>query len=344
MTALKTAEISSFIARPDPARPIVLVYGPDSGLVRERVEALVRGAVDDPTDPFSLARIEGDDLAGNPGRLVEEAHTVPLFGGRRAVWLRVGARHNAAPAVEALIAAPPQDCRVIIEAGELRKTAPLRALCEKAKTAAAIACYPDGERDLAVLIDEEMRAENLTIAPDARAALASLLGGDRLASRGEVRKLALYARGKGRVDIDDVVAVVTDASALNLNGAIDASFAGRVADVEKQYRKAIADGTSPGAIVGAAQRYIAQLHKMRLAIDAGASVQDALFRTPPPIHFSRQKLVQAALQSWSSEQVGRAMQQIADVALEVRRQPALAEALVERALLALAMNGRRRSA
>ncbi|HWM80868.1 MAG TPA: DNA polymerase III subunit delta [Pseudolabrys sp.] len=342
MTALKTTEINSFIARPDPARPIVLVHGPDSGLVRERVEALVRGAVDDPTDPFSLARIEGEDLAGNPGRLVEEAHTVPLFGGRRAVWLRVGARHNAAPAVEGLIAAPPQDCRVIIEAGELRKTAPLRALCEKARNAAAIACYPDGERDLAMLIDEEMRAENLTIAPDARTALASLLGGDRLASRGEVRKLALYARGKGRVEIDDVVAVVTDASALNLSGAIDASFAGRIADVERQYRKAIADGTSPGAIVGAAQRQIAQLHKMRLAVDAGASVQDAMYRTPPPVHFSRQKLVQAALQSWSSGQIARAMQQMADVALETRRQPALAEALVERALLALAMGGRRR--
>ena len=344
MTALKTAEINSFIARPDPARPIVLVHGPDAGLVRERAETLVRGAVDDPADPFSLARIEGEDLAGNPGRLVEEAHTVPLFGGRRAVWLRVSARHNAAPAVEALIAAPPQaqDCRVIIEAGELRKTAPLRALCEKAKTVAVIACYPDSERDLAALIDDEMRAENLTIAPDARAALASLLGGDRLASRGEVRKLALYARGKGRVEIDDVVAVVTDASALNLNGAIDASFAGRIADVEKQYRKAIADGTSPGAIVGAAQRHIAQLHKMQLAVEAGASVQDAMFRTPPPVHFSRQRLVQAALQSWSSAQLARAMQQMAEVALETRRQPALADALVERALLSLAISGRRR--
>jgi DNA polymerase-3 subunit delta len=341
MTALKTTEISSFIARPDPARPIVLVHGPDSGLVRERVEALVRGAVDDPTDPFSLARIEGDDLAGSPGRLVEEAHTVPLFGGRRAVWLRVAARHNAAPAVDALIAAPPQDCLVIIEAGELRKTAPLRSLCEKARNVAAIACYPDSERDLAGLIDEEMRADNLTIAPDARAALASLLGGDRLASRGEVRKLALYARGKGRIEIDDVVAVVTDASALNLNGAIDASFAGRITDVERQYRKAIADGTSPAAIASAAQRHIAQLHKMRLAIDAGAAPQDAMFRTPPPIHFSRQRLVQAALQSWSREQIGRAMQQMADVVLETRRQPALAEALVERALLALAVSGRR---
>jgi DNA polymerase-3 subunit delta len=85
MTALKTAEIDRFLARPDPARPIVLVYGPDAGLVRERVDALVKASVDDVSDPFAFVRIEGDDLSANPARLVEEAHTVPLFGGRRAV-------------------------------------------------------------------------------------------------------------------------------------------------------------------------------------------------------------------------------------------------------------------
>ena len=42
MTAIKAADVERFIARPDPSQPIVLVYGPDAGLVRERVDALVR--------------------------------------------------------------------------------------------------------------------------------------------------------------------------------------------------------------------------------------------------------------------------------------------------------------
>ena len=48
MIALKASDVDRFIARPDPARPIVLVFGPDAGLVRERVEALMRASVDDP--------------------------------------------------------------------------------------------------------------------------------------------------------------------------------------------------------------------------------------------------------------------------------------------------------
>src|SRR5260370_25413425 len=106
MTALKAAQVDAFVARPDPARPVVLVFGPDAGLVRERAEALIRGAVDDPRDPFALARLAGDELAAQPMRLGEGANTLPLFGGRRAVWVKAGSR-NFVPAVRALGAAAP---------------------------------------------------------------------------------------------------------------------------------------------------------------------------------------------------------------------------------------------
>src|SRR5262249_6302755 len=237
MVALKSSEIDRFVARPDPARPVVLVFGPDAGLVRERTEALVRASVDDPKDPFQLVRLDGDELAGEPTRLVEEANTIPLFGGRRAVWVKAGAR-NFAAAVEALIAAPAPDCRVVIEAGDLKRNAPLRVICERARNAAALRCYLDLEEDLVRLIDEEMRDAGLAISPQARDALVPLLGGDRLASRQEIRKLALYARGKTRVELEDVMSAVADASTLALDGLIDAAFAGRTSELEVQFGKA----------------------------------------------------------------------------------------------------------
>src|SRR5262249_16694085 len=179
MVALKSADIDRFAARPDPARPVVLVFGPDAGLVRERTQILIRASVDDPQDPFQLARLDGDEV--EPTRLVEEANTIPLFGGRRAVWVKAGAR-NLVPGVEALLASPPPGCRVVIEAGDLKRSAPLRVLCERARNAAALPCYLDKKEDLQRLIDEELRAAGLAIAPEARAALVPLLGGDRLAS------------------------------------------------------------------------------------------------------------------------------------------------------------------
>src|SRR5262249_43126804 len=106
MVALRAADVDRFVARPDPGKPIALVFGPDAGLARERAAALVRSAVDAPRDPFALALLEGDTLADEPERLVEEAHTVPLFGGRRAILVRAGGR-NFVSAVERVLAVPP---------------------------------------------------------------------------------------------------------------------------------------------------------------------------------------------------------------------------------------------
>src|SRR5258705_3832995 len=168
MVALKTGEMEAFVARPDPRRPIALVFGPDAGLVRARVDALVKAAVADPADPFGLARLDGDALADEPSRLVEEAHTFPLFGGRRAVWVKAGGR-NFTAAVEALLAAPPAaDCRVVIEAGDPKRNAPLRAVWGKAARAARPALYPHGRPQITPPIGQGMRGARLPHAAGAR--------------------------------------------------------------------------------------------------------------------------------------------------------------------------------
>jgi hypothetical protein len=53
-------------------------------------------------------------------------------------------------------------------------------------------------------------------------------------------------------------------------------------------------------------------------------------------------LAQAALKTWSSERLQSAMTQIADATLQSRLNADLAEAIVQRLLLAMAMAARRR--
>jgi DNA polymerase-3 subunit delta len=341
MVALKSRDADAFLARPDAAHPVVLIYGPDAGLVRERIDALVKLSVDNPDDPFSFIRIDGDELAADPQRLIEEASTIPLFGGRRAILVRAGSR-NIVPAVEPLLSTQIPDCRVLIEGGDLKRNAPLRTLCERAKTVAVIACYADDERSLGRLLDEELRAAKLTVAPDARAALIPLLGGDRRASRSEIQKLILYVSGRDRVTLDDVLSIITDASAEALDGIVDAAFAGKPADVETEFAKARAAGTHPGVILSSALRQLYQLHRLRLLVDGGQSIASVIEGSRPPIHFSRKSQIELALKNWSGDKLLQAMQQLARAVLDSRRQQVLADAIAHRSLMSLATAARRR--
>jgi DNA polymerase III subunit delta len=341
LVALRGRDIDTFLARPDSGRPIILLYGPDAGLVRERAEALLASAVDDLNDPFSLVKLDGDELAAEPSRLVDEALTVPLFGGRRAIRVRAGSR-NFAGGVETLAEMPLKECRIVIEAGDLRPESPLRKACERAGTAVAIACYPDGERDLAKLIDDELRIAKLRIAPDARAALTDLLGGDRQASRNELRKLTLFAHGEGEVTLEHVMAVVADASELKLDPIVDGAFAGKPELVETEFAKAMIAGTYPGVIISAAQRQAAWLHKSALALAEGTPVSMLLEGGFPRLHFSRKPSVEIALRNFTAPRLLAIIDQLAIAALDMRKQSALAAAIAQRALLSIAVNAKRR--
>lgn len=341
MVALRGKEIDAFLARPDPGRPIILLYGPDAGLVRERADALLASAVDDPNDPFSMVKLDGDELSAEPSRLVDEALTVPLFGGRRAIRVRAGSR-SFASGVDTLVDMPLKDCRVVIEAGDLRPESPLRKACERAKTAVAIACYPDTERDLAKLIDDELRQANLKIAPDARASLMALLGGDRQASRNELRKLTLFALGEGEVTLDHVMAVVADASELKLDPIVDGAFAGKPELVESEFAKAMVAGTYPGVIISSAQRQAAWLHKSALAIAEGTPASNLLESGYPRVHFSRKPMVEIALRNFSPARLVAIIDQLATAAFDMRKQPSLAAVIAQRTLLSIAVNARRK--
>ena len=338
MVALKASDVDGFIARRDATRPIVLIYGNDAGLVSERVEALLRASVDDPKDTMAVVRLDGEAVASDPALLVDEAQSIPLFGGRRAVWMRVGGRANVVPALEVLAQTPLRDTCVIIEAGDLKKTAPLRTFCERAANIVAAPCFADGVKDLERLVDDEMRMAGLTIDRPTRAMLVALLGGDRRASRNELHKLAAYMHGRDQVMPEDILAVVSDAAGFAMDTVADAAFAGRPADVEVEFTRVLTSGTPAGVVIGAALRHAVALHKMRLALDGGTAVADAM----RGVFFRRKDAIEAALKTWTTVRLSGALADLAAAALLIRRNADLGEAVARRTLLSLAMRARKK--
>ena len=140
----------------------------------------------------------------------------------------------------------------------------------------------------------------------------SLLGGDRQASRNELRKLALYAHGKGEIALDDVMAVVADASELKLDPIVDGAFAGKPDLVESEFAKAMVAGTYPGVIISAAQRQAAWLHKSALAVAEGTPVSTLLESGYPRLHFSRKGAVEIALRNFSAARLVAIIDQLAN--------------------------------
>ncbi|MFZ3178044.1 MAG: DNA polymerase III subunit delta [Methylovirgula sp.] len=330
MVAVKASEVERFLKRPPAKIVVYLLFGADAGLVAERAQKVVARNIDDLKDPFQFLRLSGDDLAADPLRLADEANTMPLFGGRRAIAINAQAK-NFVAALEPVLAAPPGDCAIVIEAGALKRDAPLRRLCEASPCAAALECNPDSAKELGELIDAELGAENLEIDPDAKALLVSLLGEDRLTTRSELAKLLLYAHGAQRVTIEHIATIVTAASSLAVDAAVNGAFEGDFAAVEETAKRVLSEGGDYNLLLGTALRHATALHRARLDAEAGRPESGGYGA------FRRGAAFDRHVRAWTSERLARAITGLGQAIAKARREPALADMLALRALWAIAL-------
>lgn len=348
MTAVKGSDVDRVLGRPLPADiSLLLFYGPDAGLVTERARAAAERAVQEPSDPFQLVRLEGDLVAEDPARLADEAGTWGLFGGRRVVWVKPTSR-NLTPAVEVLLSGgSTAGTTVVLEAGELSRTAPLRALCERSPRALALPCYADDERGVAAVVDHAFRQAGLRPTREARATLIAALGGDRLATRGEIAKLLLYAQGQTEVTLADVDAVVSDVSGLAGDAILDAVFTGNRARADAAYSRARAAGLAASAILGQALRHALALLSAREDMAASGRSPAAAVEAWRGLHFSRRASITRQLTDWTSTGLSGVVEKLqGDILASRKAGPHLTDAIASAALLRIAsapQHQRRRS-
>jgi DNA polymerase-3 subunit delta len=335
MVAIKNHEADRFVATRAEHIWLYVVLGQDPGLISERVRKLAKLWASEAAD---IIQMSGDDIAADPLTLLDEANSMGLFGGRRAIVISPG-RKQYASAVEQLAAAPPRDCAVIIEAGDIKKDHALRKLAERMKDGAAIECYPDSKRDVEALISAQASDAKVSIDRDTVSYLAGLLGGDRLTTRSELDKLFLYTHGKDRITRDDIDLMVADESDLAMDDAVNGAFDGNYAAVEETASRYFESGGDGSVLLGAALRHALLLHRMCLDVENGAFADDL------PKKYGRwggARTLVPQIKRWSAERMFRAVTLIAEGVRNCRRDANLSDVIAVRTLWSVALAAGRR--
>jgi len=342
MAMKKAHEVDNYLKSPDPKHRTILIYGPDRGLVSERASTLAKALNVDLDDAFSTIRLDADEAASDKSRVADEAHTVAMFGGDRLIWIKGSTQKNLALAIQPVLDVPPTDTTVLVEAGDLKKSAPLRTRIEKSPHAIALPCYRDQAKALDQVIDEECKQNGLAIDPDARVALKSMLGGDRIASRGEIQKLCLYAAKQSSITLEDVMTIVGDASGLDMDAALDLALMGQTAQLERRLNLLFSRGTTAVQLHMMMHRHLQTLHGARIVMDANRSgATSAVGAMRPPVNFQRRDTMVRILNGWSADALAKCVDRFSRIALDTRAQPAIAPDLLTMAFLAVSLEARR---
>ena len=224
----------------------VLIYGPDAGQVDELCD---RAAEKCEIEKDNLFAIDSNDLKEKQDALFAEACSPSMFGGRKMILIS-NAGDSDTKQIADLIEHPSLDAVVIITAGELRVGGGLRAMFENGDKIAALACYNDDARTLAVLIQKDLFAAGIKqITPDAMGYMTTHLGGDRGITRSFLRKIALYVDDKKIVDLDDVEKCLPDAGAADTDEFLFSLTAGHIHQTMTAMDRLFYDNAEPNMLV-----------------------------------------------------------------------------------------------
>lgn len=334
MVAIKPAQANAFLSKPDPKTRMILLYGPDAGLVSERSQQLAKLCADREKPAGEVLRLDDADLESDGDRLAVELLTVPMFGGSKIVRATAGRRMNAA--IRALLDGGDIAGVLIVEAGNLRRDEGLRGLFEKSAMAVAIASYPDEGASLISLVKEVVTAAGKTITPDAQQELIARLGADRVLSRAEVEKLVLFAGDADKIEVAHVEAIVGDAADLAVDQVITAAAAGDMAGALIECDRLIAGGESGQSLMLAAERHFQRLHRLKASLDSGRQLSDLVRQMRPPLPQKAQQALERQARAWRTDKVAKALSAISELVKLARTTGADEAVLAERLLMNIA--------
>ena len=290
-----------------PAIRLYLLHGPDESGAAEYAARLGRALGAD----AEKVAIDGSSLKGDPGRIVDEARSLALFGGRR--WILVsGAGEDGLEAAQLLLAEPQVEHPVVFLGPGLRGNGKLVEFTIAQPAAMSFACYvPDGanaDRMVAAIA----REHGLRPTPNAARRLMSASNGDRAVIAREIEKLALYldaAVDRPReLDEDALDALGAELGDAQMSDVIDAALEGRVRDIARELGRFAESGGAAIPLLRQFVRKLMNLAAMRAEVDAGAEPTATVKKRR--LHFREEASTLRLLQRWRAGEIATAIDRL----------------------------------
>ena len=338
---LAGAAASRYFARPEPDRAGLLIFGADPmrvALKRQEVIAALIGPEGEAE--MRLTRIPAADLRKDGALLADAVKAQGFFPGPRVAFLE-DAADGLAPVVQAALADWRKgDAAIVVTAGALAAKSALRKLFEDHPNAYAAGIYddPPGREEIeAVLKKAGLRDIGREAMTDLLALARDLDPGD---FRQTVEKIGLYKHGDATPLLPDEVALCAPVTVeAEVDDLLHIVAEGRTAELGPMIRRLEGQGVGPVTLCIGTTRHFRTLHAA--ACDPGGAAS-GIGRLRPQVHFkSRDRMVRQA-ESWGVHRLEQALTVLTDTDLTLRsasRAPAMA--VMERALIRLAMLGRR---
>ena len=318
-----------------------LLYGPDEAGSAALARRLER-AMGQEAERIDL---DGGTLKADPARLVDEAASISLFGGRR--WIRIQpAGDEITSAVASLLDADVAGNPVVALAGALKPSSPLVKLALDHKLALAHPSYVPDARDAAQIAETLAREAGLRLPRDLGRTLAISCSNDRSIMAQEIEKLALYLDAAPDRPAEASAEALEAIGAANPDGElsklVDAIMGGQPGRMGAEIARLGQSGIAGIPVLRALFRRLILLAALRRDIDGGQSPAAAVEARGKAIFFKEKPAITDQASRWPADRLAALADKLLAAERALKSSGTAGEILAEAEMLTISRFAARR--
>ena len=144
-----------------------------------------------------------------------------------------------------------------------------------------------------------------------------------------------YIGEREEISIDDIELLCADPLEGNLDDLCDSALIGDIGKCTRQFYHLSSSGIEAAQVLNTILSHLMRLQKYRADVDKGQNVATIVKSSRPPVFFKRQSTVSRQLHLWQSSTLSDALKSTFKAISQTRENPALADSICERTLIAL---------
>ena len=304
---------------------LFLIYGENDGLKKD-VKNLIRRERKKEKKSIELLTLYENEIISNNENFYNSMYSSSLFGDKKIITINDGT-DKIIKIINDIIYKYPENVILIIFSGILEKKSKLRNLFEKNNKALCIPCYLDSEKDLEIILNTEIKENNISLSRESINLIIEKSNNDRNNLRNEIEKIKSFALNKKNLDIDEIKSIINFSGEYKSDKLVNECLSGNILQYKKILTELYTNSINQIFLLRILSRKIHKLLNLKKIEKNNNNLESALNTYKPPIFWKDKPIIKKQLNIWKINDLKKTIEEINNIELLCKKNPNISKAI-----------------
>ena len=300
---------------------VILLYGPNLGLVNLLYSKTVKSLNIDIKDPFNVTKVNGTEFKENPFILEDNINTFNILTEKKFILLdlsHISINKNIENNILNSIVNDDVNYLLIIKAGNIGSQNKLVKHLANSGNSVLTVCYEENTNEIKNNIGNILIKHKINFSNEFISNLSSLFNADSLSNKMEIEKLESFLINNKNVTEDIVLNFLLINENINLNKVVNSCLNGETRESLFYLDKIYDKSNSNIILIKMFGKRFKTLEKILLSNQHGKSLTESINNLKSPVFFKDKPIFLFHCKLWSFKKINLIQKRLIDLELKTK--------------------------